>query len=278
MLTYAVYPTIVLLAGHWPVFAEEKLSGVYRLLGLMQTTGVNREGGPSLLQIIWARIYPFGSTYALLALGAGAVVYLLVYGRSRGRLLGLWAASAFALLAYSILFGTLEEQFFYMLVPTAALATSVTGVLLFEYGVFGRSSQTALRVAQVFVVFFLLWSTTQWVVTHMRPDNGYERILTYIDQIVSPGATVGATSETAQFLLKRNASGPWGPWHTVDELLRYCPDYLMVSTDSFVWNFGKDAEPLLAWTQAHGEKIFAFTGRGDNHAVLYRLDCQASGG
>jgi hypothetical protein len=272
VLAYAMYLAVVLAVGQGAFFAEEKLSGMYRLVGLMQTTGVNREGGPSLVQIILNRLEPFGSTYILLMFGSASVIYLLLHGRSTGRLLAAWAGSAYALLAYAVLFGTLEEQFFYLLMPTAALATTVTAMALFEYGAFGRWTTVALRIGQGLALLFLAWGVAQWIQTHTRPDNGYERVLTYIEQNISHGATIGATSETAQFLLKENASGPWGSWHSVDDLLAYCPDYLMVSTDSFLWNFGVDAEPLLAWTSAHGNKVYEFAGRDDNHLVLYELD------
>jgi len=121
---YALYPLGVWLSGDWARFIEKKTGGVTRLIGLVQETGFNRPAAPGLLPALIDKLGEFGPTYLIFALGGLGLLYLWWQKQAPGRLLAIWAASAYALLAYLIPLGTLETQFFYYLLPLAALTTS----------------------------------------------------------------------------------------------------------------------------------------------------------
>lgn len=271
-LTYAAYPLTVALVGDWQNFADQKLRGLQRLSGAVKITGLNRHGGPTLLETLIARLDQFGTTYALIGVGVIAMLILLLYGSAAGRLLGLWTASAYALLAYCILFGTLEEQFFYFLVLPSLLATACAGAMLLRHGlVGGRARSVLLRTTTTLVLLFVGWSSYHWYTSHTTVDNGYEQVLSFLQEQVPADSRVAATSETAQFLLEDYKSAPFGSWHTLEELQSGAPDYLLVTPHTLAWNHGDAATPLLSWINRHGQPVFTFRGKGDSLLVLYRL-------
>jgi len=271
-LTYAIYPLTVALSGDWGRFAQQKFRGIERLVGAVRITGLNRHHGPSFVDVIIARLSLFGMTYTLIVFGIFAVCLLLVLGGSANRLLAAWTASTYVLLGYLILFGTVEEQFFYFIVIPALLATSIAATLIFKSCIVtGRARQRLLMATTGFAMLVAGWSSYSWVNTHFTPDNGYERTLVYLERNAPPGSRVAASSETAQFLLDRFSSGPWSSWHTVEELEAYAPDYLLVTPHTLTWNYGEEASPLLNWVQRHGEPVFTFRGKADNVLVLYHL-------
>jgi 4-amino-4-deoxy-L-arabinose transferase-like glycosyltransferase len=272
-LTYLTYPLTVFLIGDWDRFATQKLSGIARLAGLVKITGVNREHGPSLLDTVLTRIDQFGSTYLLFALGMIGLGVLLLFGRSASRLIAIWTASAYALLAYAALFGTLEEQFFYFLVLPSLLATVTGGAVLIQTGLVQGRAQRLVFVSLIVLVLFLVgWNSKRWIESHFTPDNGYERVLAYLERHVPPESRVAATSETAQFLLDDYKSGPWGDWYSVEALLTHMPDYVLVDPHALRWNYGSQGNKLLEWLQQHGETVFSVSRTSGEQLTLYRLD------
>ena len=132
VLTYATYPLTIAAAGDWEAFQNQKLHGLARFVGLVHETGFKQAGGPSFLQAIVANLEQYVTTYAMIGSGLVAIGTLLALGGTKPRLVATWTACAYALLAYSIAQGTLEEQFFYFLVVPSILATALAATLLFQ--------------------------------------------------------------------------------------------------------------------------------------------------
>jgi 4-amino-4-deoxy-L-arabinose transferase-like glycosyltransferase len=269
---YAIYPVTAALSGHWQWFMAEKFSGLERFVGLVKITGFGHSGSdPSLGGTLLARLDPFASTYLLLALGVVAVGMLLTRGGTLNRLAGVWAASAYALLAYAMLFGTLEEQFFYFLIVPVVVACAAAGAELYRWSAeFGVANRWA-AVAGVYLAFFLTWGGYQWVKAHTQPDNGYESVLAYVQDNIPRGSHVASTSQTGQFLLGDYLSGPWGEWVEPAVLVSFDPGYLLVDEHSLQWNHGAEGRQLLEWIGANGRPVYIFTGRDQHRLVLYDL-------
>ena len=268
VLIYSIYPIMTILNGEWSYFYEDKLSGLGRLIGLNKETGLNRAAGPSLVDKIFGKFLEFGITYVLIGVGVFAIIILLLWGKRHQQILAFWSAGAYGMLGYAILFGSLEEQFFYFLivpcVMTVAMAMEValhtphrylrylidTGVVVFGVLLFATSAQ-------------------EWVVRHFTPDNGYERVLYYLQKNIPAKGQIASSSETGQFLLGSYASGPWGEWTTVEELEQYNPEFVMVSYDQVEWDYGELAEEMLDWVETNGQLVFEFNSRTNNLAIFY---------
>jgi hypothetical protein len=214
----------------------------------------------------------YGTTYLLIALGAIATVLLLSNRGRIARLIGILAASAYGMMVYLIFLGTLEEQFFIYLVVPCILACGIAIGSVKNSIVYERFGQ---KLLVLFICASLLvtgWDSYQWINTHTRRDNGYEQVLAYLRKNVPGGAQVASTSETGQYVLEGYLSGPWGMWHTVDELKKYKPAYLLVTPETVAWNYGSTADELLSWIDDHGTLTYQITGRQGNRIELYDLD------
>ena len=393
LIVYAPYLAIVYAIGDWNTFLDQKLDGVRRLAGLLQITGFNQQEGPSLLDTLVYRLDEFATTYVLLTTGAVAVCVLLLtdLGKTPARRLLLsWTSGAFAFLGYSIVFGTLEEHFFYYLVIPSILATvvtaalvlrrvrerdaggypadaaclgkwgwevarrrlarkpafctgptitgglwtwgaaagavlsipvnidlfllndetaSVTAVVLYYLIMFlmlttilatvlwlrrireghvrdtgkhqvgaarhvrnGRRSRLALEAAAVvFVIALTFWSAYVWVVVHTVPDNGYQRVASYVDGLPE-ASRVAVTSETAALLLPEHAK-----YRSVEALRADNTEYVVISSYLADRGWGEPPPEVYRWVTEHGQLVYGFEGSSSGLLGVWRLEDHAKG-
>jgi hypothetical protein len=275
-LIYSIYPLVVFFNGDWALYSQQKFRGILRFLGVIHITGFNQEGAPSLSGTIINRLGMYGTTYLLIALGAIATVILLSNRGRITRLIGILVASAYGMMVYLIFLGTLEEQYFIYLVVPCILACGIAIGSVKNSLVYERFEQKLLVLFICGALLFTGWDTYQWINTHTRPDNGYEKALAYLRKNVPGGEQVASTSETGQYVLEGYKTGPWGLWHTVDALKKYKPEYLLVTPETVAWNYGSSADELLSWIESHGTLTYAITGRQGNSIELYHLDWDKS--
>ena len=271
-LTYSFYIVGVIAVGQWTTFYNEKLSGVLRLAGISQETGLNRAQGPSLVDKILERLSEFGMTYLVIALGVLGILILLLWGRKRWRMIALWAVGAYALLSYSVFFGTLEEQFFYFLVVPCDVVVSLAFARVLV--LLGNSRKLRAVVVALLVLFasiFCIVNGREWLIRHTQPDNAYEQVRDYVQETFEPNTGVASSSETGQFLLQQYSSAPWGSWYSIDDITSFAPPFVLLSYDQLAWDFGELAQPMIDWVQTHGTKRFEVQYRS-NHLVLFQMN------
>ena len=268
---YALYPAAVLMTGQWQVFVQEKTQGFVRFTGLVRSTGFKRPGGPSLTSTAVDRLANYGATYLLFALALIAVFILLKRGGTINRVVAVWTLSTYAMLSYNILFGTLEEQFFYYLVVVCILATAIAAVQFIKSPAGQRARGAAFHASLVLFILMTSFNVYQWTAVHLEPNDGFVNVLDFLHEHVRHGQHVASTSETGQYVLEGYLSGPWGTWTTVDQLKAFAPDYVLVTPHTLVWNNRMAAEALLDWIDENGQQIYVFNGRENNTLRLYRL-------
>ena len=271
VLVYSIYPLTVALLWEWQAFTEQKLSGLVRFAGLLKTTGFHRPGAPSLVQTMIARLDQYGTTYLLLGAGVFAVLVLLAHRGNIYRLIAILTGSAYAMLAYSVLFGTLEEQFFYYPVVVCVLACTIAGASLVRAFAVERVQQWVLRVALVVVALMTIYNGSRWAGAHLIPDNGYESVLAYLRQNVNSGPQVASVSEVGQAVLEGYLTGPWGQWSDSNAMKGFDPVFVLVLPHDLMWNNGGSSQNFLTWVRAHAELKYVFSGREDNQLLLYKL-------
>lgn len=115
---WLLFPFWAWSLGQWPEFVANKAYNFDRLRGTVQITGWNREG-VSFIGALSVNIYQYGTSYLLVLLGAVMIPLLLLVGRSeQDRFVLSWNITAYGFFAYTIGFGTINDQFFYfLLVP-----------------------------------------------------------------------------------------------------------------------------------------------------------------
>jgi glycogen(starch) synthase len=129
---YSVYPVTVWLTGSWAEFWSQKTAGVNRFIGLSVTTGFNGASGPSFVRSLVENWSLFAPTYTLLGCGVLATGWLAFQPDVESRLVAVWTAGGYALQAYSVLFGTNEEQYFYYVTVLAVLAVVTAARHIFD--------------------------------------------------------------------------------------------------------------------------------------------------
>jgi hypothetical protein len=300
LIVYAPYPAIVYAIGDWGTFIDQKSNGALRLAGLLQITGFNQQGGPSFFGAVVERFDEFATTYMFLATGTVAVCVLLLTSLGdtpARRLLVAWTSNAYAFLGYSIVFGTLEEHFFYYLTVSSILATTVAVALVLREvraGSAHRESADAPRstrdgrhvrlalqaAAAVFVVALVFWNAYVWITIHTVPDNGYQRVVYYVDELPK-GSRVAVTSSEAQLLIKLHpASGRPNPptriqW-SVQALRAQDIDYVVMS--SYLSTRGWGLPPrVYRWVTNHGQLVYGFKGNSYGLLGVWRLQDHAKG-
>ena len=180
--TYAVYVAVVAANGEFSTWWQSKTTGARRLLGLVQITGFNHRGAPSLVSRLGSEALYFGTTYALLILAIPAMVLLL---RRDGlpRMLGLLYLAAAAALGYAVTLGTLEENELYLLLVPSLLILPVAAALW--RGGLGvrrwddareRRRKLGTAVAAVALAAVLAVNLGACVVWLLRPDDGYAQL------------------------------------------------------------------------------------------------------
>jgi hypothetical protein len=277
LAVYSVYPAVVYAIGDWETFVDQKFLGVWRLIGLLQLTGFNQSGGPSLLDAVLSRLDEFATTYVLLATGALAAAILLFTRTGRTparRLLLAWIGSAYAFLAYAMVLGTLEEQFYYYLVVTSILATvATTAFVLQEMRTEGPERIQRRRTARgsvvaVLVAAFALWSGYVWTGTHTVPDNGYERVVEYVEDLPE-SSRVAVTSTTTELLVKDHAGT--GKYTSVAELREENVDYVVISAYLATRGYRQPPPKVYLWVKNEGRRVYGFKNRSTGLVGVWSL-------
>jgi 4-amino-4-deoxy-L-arabinose transferase-like glycosyltransferase len=269
-VTYLPYPLVVIATGGASQFSQQKFGGIERMLGLVQTTGFNRPGAPSLLSRVSADLGTFLMTYVLIGLGAIAAVWLYRRGNPRQRLVATWGLAGLVMLAFQTTKGTIEEQmFYYLVVPsivTVACAVSLASVNL-------RASRP--RVAIVLLAFTAIgaFDLAAWVGAHTRHDTAIVRAVGWMQSHAPAHTRVAPLADGIQLLLPdyvllfNPEAGDVSPAQ-----LRAAGTQLVVTSSlQAEQGYSAASTELLAWLRLHAHRRFAATGASTGTVVIWQL-------
>ncbi len=269
---YLLSQVLLILTGGFRVWWDQVGSGVRRLIGTEQVTGFNSATvHVSLVSRVAANASHYGVTYVLLASGAiaGLVSLIVIFRRRRqwkvtagGRsracvLVSMWAFAAACYLAYATLFGTLEEQMYYLLLMPSICAL-VIGV-----------SQLGLpwqRVATAVLAALLVIDALVWVAVHRTPDDEYRQLVAWTKTGLPAGSTVSVTDTTAQFILPGVELGQWA---TVPELKQHHVDYVLLSTQLVSQGYGVGTAAFERYLDAHAKLVFRANGPSEGSLEVF---------
>lgn len=247
---------------------ESRSSGLARLIGTAKPTGFT--GADSQVSL-WSRIGPnaaeYGVTYLLLVVGGLSGAVLLVLAVRRARMLatltpahravvlvvGAWTVAACAYVAYAVLFGSIEEQMFYI-----AVAPCVTSlVVLAELSIRAANPRRASAAVGVLIALLAAQSVV-WAQVHTTPDDAQESLLDWLPEHVAADSRIAVTEETAQFLIQAQELGEWD---TVAELRQQRVDYVLLSPTLVTQGYGRATSAFATQVAGAGDLVFSFTGR-----------------
>lgn len=269
-LTYLPYPLVVVATGGASQLFQQKFGGIERMLGLVQATGYNRPGAPSLFSRVTADLNIFLMTYVLIALGVLAAVMLYRRGSSRQRLVGIWGLAALSMLAFQIAQGTIEEQMFYYLV-VPSIVTVACGLSL----VSADLRATRARTAAVLVAFAAIgaFDLVTWVDAHTRSDTAIVRAVAWMQGHAPADTRVAPLADGIQLLLPdyvllfNPEAGDVSP----AQLRAAGTELVITSSLQAEQGYSAASPSLLKWLSQHARRRFAATGASAGTVVVWQL-------
>ncbi len=179
-----------------------------------------------------------------------------------------WLTCTTALLCYAVLFGTLEEQLFYLLVVPAVVSIPCAIVLLIRR----RGNAPSLRVRAaigVALAVMLGWSAYTWCDVHTVPDEAFTQVRQFLRTGLPEGARVGVTKDPQQFLLEGYFQGD--PVTSVADLRRRKLDYVVLGEYQTTLGYGSGNPELYKWIAANSRLAFGATGRSFGLLGVYKV-------
>lgn len=273
-------------ADHW---ADQKLSGVRRLLGVQQATGFNKPGSVSFIGRLGSLLSTYGTTYLIIglatviAVGTAARYWLTRKARRHEpravvALALCWQLGAVGYLAYAVVFGALEEQIFYLALAPSVTVLGLGAAKLRELRLARRPAQAtrplrtvALALAVLFAVVLSVDAHTWWHV-HSTRDDAYRQFLAWAPTALSPQDRLAVTDDTAQFITPGVVLGSWA---TPAEVVRHRANYVLVVQKLVDSGLGLARPSMVSWLEEHGQVVFSTHTPSSGSLRVYRLSTAA---
>jgi hypothetical protein len=252
-----------------------KFVGALRLVGAYQNSGFNAPNTHvSLLSRVVANGHVFGVTYVLLAAGVFCALGTLWrlepwYGKRLWRepsrrasvMVSMWTIAAAAYLGYATVFGTIEEQMYYIL-----LLPSVISICIWSVGWRAERSRRWRTAVTAMLALALLVDVVVWGSVHFGQDDEYLRMVRWENRHVPVTAVVAATDGMSQFLLTR---GTIGTWTTVAKLKENNVDYVIIATALVDQGYGLAGPRFARTVEYRGRLVFQADGVSDGSLRVY---------
>ncbi|HYA67158.1 MAG TPA: glycosyltransferase family 39 protein [Acidimicrobiales bacterium] len=176
-------------------------------------------------------------------------------------LIAVWTVSAACYLAYATLFGTIEEQMYYI-----TLLPCVISLCIWMAGLVASRSWRWKAAGCVFLGLILIFDASAWVGVHSGHDDEYRRLIAWEAVHVPPRATIATTDGTSQFLLPR---GVIGQWNTVAQWQAHHVDFVVIATALVAQGYGLADGSLEQTLEHRGRLVFEANGPSDGSLRVY---------
>jgi hypothetical protein len=257
---------------------EAKYDDVLRLIGVHQETGFNAPTTHvTLLSRVFANASLYATTYTILALGVLAAVGLIMRlrpWRNGSRMSGpdrvltlvsLWTVAAGGYLAYATLFGSIEEQMYYILLAPAVASLAAWLALAGGRGS-DRRQRLWRRIAVALLAITLTADSAVWVHVHTRSDNEYQTMLAWEAANIPAGSVIAVDEYTGQFLIP---NAVLGQWDTIPELIANHVQYVLLSTSLVKQGYGLGSQSFMDTLDRRARVAFEANGPSDGSLRLY---------
>jgi 4-amino-4-deoxy-L-arabinose transferase-like glycosyltransferase len=260
LVPYAVYVAALMAQGDLSLFVSQETLGLRRQLGLVQGTGFNAPGSPSLFSVAGNQLAHYWVTYLISALGVASSLYLLA--RSDRPVLKIWSlvtlAGAISLL-YAVLFGTIEEQMLYFMYVPALLAFMAAVVILARTCCVERpkANHRLRRVVAWGVILFAVYDLGVWVSVRSTQNDGLQRVTNWFASNAPHPGVIANDTEVTMLLLQRSgfaATQISTPETAAADHVRY----LTLLSASLVGNYGSLNLAQAAFFEHYGRLVYRY--------------------
>jgi 4-amino-4-deoxy-L-arabinose transferase-like glycosyltransferase len=260
LVPYAIYVAALTAQGDLSFFVSQETLGLRRQLGLVQGTGFNAPGSPSLFSVARNQLVHYWVTYLISALGVVSSLYLLV--RSDRPVLRIWSLVTLAgaiSLVYAVLFGTIEEQMLYFMYVPALLALMATVVILARarYVERPKANHRLRRAVAWGVLLFAVYDLGVWVSVRSTQNDGLQRVTKWFAANAPHPGVIANDTEVTMLLLQRSgfaATQISTPETAAAEHVRY----LTILSASLVGNYGSLNPAQAAFFAHYGRLVYQY--------------------
>ncbi len=208
---YLFYPLWEIVSGQGPLYFAYKHFQVGEVVGSVigvipycpKKICINHTGpvyAPKRLSLDNFQILvgQYGGSYLLIALAGIFTIILFLRFRHRMEARYLFAWSIFSF-GFGILFGRSSDQYFYFLIVPVVLISGYYLATLFASFQYRRWWRNALLLT---VCLLFLYNSGVWIVIYgNRTDNGYAKIIAYVEAHVPPNEAIDPSDDAGYFFL-----------------------------------------------------------------------------
>ncbi|WP_432522697.1 ArnT family glycosyltransferase [Kineococcus sp. SYSU DK006] len=267
---YAVFVGFVASAGLLPELWRAKTSGLSRLAGATITTGYNADDAPSITSVALQQIHDFGTSYAVMAAGGAAALWLLVRTRRQAeRFVALAAVLGCAMVGYGVLFGTSEEHLFYFVVVPVLAPLSVVAVGLFRRAR-QRDGRAPIAVVGALLAATLVFDAVAWARLRSTPDDGQVQAYEWLMRNAPAGANVVWIAGQTKYMF-RGTDHPTIDLEDPARMAAEAPFYMLILEKEVEQRYSYASPEDVQWYTSRSDLVFSQRGATYGEVSVYRV-------
>jgi hypothetical protein len=270
VVPYLCYLVSLALTHNLSAFFDQDLLGFKRAIGLVRETGFNATNAPSLSSTLISQAPEFGTTYLLAGGAVLCSIHPLLRRRGDLRLFAVVTLAGALTIAYDALFGTVEEQFLYILVVPATVA--VPCAIASSLAAARPLSRRILRpVASLAVALVACYNLGVWIHVRSRPDTGLTAVTSFIKAKVPHRPMVGTNVLVATYAFQHEGIRAV-TISTPAQARKKHVRYLTILSAELKGNYGSMTEKNAKWFEQHGHLVFSRSEATYDDVLLYETN------
>nr|WP_246314418.1 phospholipid carrier-dependent glycosyltransferase [Kineococcus aurantiacus] len=267
---YAVFVGFVASAGLLPELWRSKTWGLSRLAGATITTGYNADDAPSITSVAVQQLHDFGTSYAVMAVGAAASLWLLVRARRQSeKFVAVVAVSGCGVVGYGVLFGTSEEHLFYFVVVPVLVPLAVAATDLVRRARRGNP-RTSIAVVGAVLAVALVFDTFSWARLRATPDDGQVQAYEWLTHNAPPGSKVVWIAGQTKYVF-RGTDYSTIPLRDPAQMAAQAPFYLLILQKEVEQRYSYASPRDVQWYVSRSDLVFQQRGATYGDVSVYRV-------
>ena len=264
---YAVYLVSLIITRNWASLFYQDRSGFERFFGIVHTPGsFGVQSQSSLVTKLLDQAPIFGMTYALVAVGIVAALYLAFQKDGSRKLLAIFTLFGMVTVFYEAAVGAVEEQFLFVLMVPICASVGIAAHTLAARSDWHRF----LRITFV-TLFSIVAVYNLGVAIYIRahPDNGLNRVVTFVNRDLPDHGVIATNDLEATFVLEHsdiNAISLTTPRSALKAHVRY----LVIFSAELVLGYGSFDAQQARFYSSRGRLIFSFKEATYGKVLIYQ--------
>ncbi|WP_222267534.1 ArnT family glycosyltransferase [Modestobacter marinus] len=273
-VVFAAFPIWAYRTGFWVQFTSQQGESVRRLLGILQTTGLNRPG-LSPFAAVWESFGQFVGGYLVFAIGGCVLVVALWQALRRRTPVESGAAQILALgvvtygfLGYSTLIGQANQHLTDYAVPASTLLVAGAPGILTGLRLRGRRFRVHLATAVCTVVALLVCAVSWLTSFGIVRDDAAAQAEAYISRNLPPCAAVNSTGNTLgwEWTLRTN---PITSYSSGRQAVANDVRIFLDSPKDAMFHYGPSNAELSNWLAENGRRVFSVASPTHQRLSVY---------